>query len=61
MHYLLMTARHTYCPWKGEASYYSIEAAEAVLEHAAWTYLEPSEKATNIRGYIAFDRRVTVE
>ena len=61
MDYLTMTARHTYCPWKGEASYYSVDVAGEVLEHAAWTYLEPSEKANNIKGYVAFDRRVTVE
>jgi uncharacterized protein (DUF427 family) len=61
MDYLALTERHSYCPWKGEASYYSVEIAGKMLEHAAWTYLEPSEKAANIKGYIAFDRRVTVE
>jgi len=61
MDYFTMTGRRTHCPWKGEASYYSIEIAGEVLEHAAWTYLTPSEKAANIKGHIAFDRRISVE
>lgn len=61
MDVLVLTTRHTHCPWKGEASYYSVEHGDEVLEHAAWTYLEPKDAARNIQGYIAFDRRVTVE
>lgn len=61
MNHLTMTARRTYCPWKGEASYYSVTVAGEMLEHAAWTYLTPNDKAANIKGYIAFDRRVFVE
>lgn len=61
MDHLVMTTRHTYCPWKGEASYYSLEHDGELLENAAWTYLEPKDAARNIQGHIAFDRRVTVE
>jgi len=36
------------CPWKGEASYYSVEVGGAVSADAAWTYLTPSEKARRL-------------
>jgi uncharacterized protein (DUF427 family) len=35
------TDKHTHCPKKGEASYYSIRGGDQVLENAAWYYPEP--------------------
>jgi uncharacterized protein (DUF427 family) len=52
---------HTTCPWKGEASYYTIEVDGQQNKDAAWYYPHPKEKAKNIQGYIAFWRGVKVE
>lgn len=50
----------TVCPWKGTASYYSIEVDGSVNQDAAWYYPEPKDAATNIRDHIAFWRGVEV-
>jgi len=52
---------HTTCPWKGVASYYSIEVNGEVNKDAAWYYPTAKDKAKNIEGYIAFWRGVKVE
>jgi len=43
----------THCPWKGDASYLSVEVDGARAEDAAWYYPEPKEAAENIRDYVA--------
>jgi uncharacterized protein (DUF427 family) len=48
------TATHTSCPWKGEASYYSIDVGGKEVKDAAWYYPEPLERVTGIRDYVAF-------
>jgi uncharacterized protein (DUF427 family) len=55
------SATHTHCPWKGEASYYSVEVDGKTNADAAWYYPEPKPAASNIRGYVAFWKGVTVE
>ncbi len=52
---------HTSCPWKGVASYYSIEVDGQVNKDAAWYYPTAKEKAKNIEGYVAFWRGVKVD
>jgi len=52
---------HTICPWKGTASYYTVEVDGKANKDAAWYYPETKEAANNIKGYIAFWRGVTVE
>ena len=51
----------THCPWKGDASYFTIEVAGKQNVDAAWYYPDPSEKAMEIKGFIAFWKGVTVE
>ena len=46
--------RHTHCPKKGEASYYTIRVGDRVEEAAAWYYPEPLEGAAWLEGLIAF-------
>lgn len=48
------------CPWKGTASYYSIEVNGEVNKDAAWYYPEVSELAKAIEGRIAFWKGVQV-
>jgi uncharacterized protein (DUF427 family) len=52
---------HTVCPWKGTASYYSLESDGSRSEDAVWYYPEPKPAAEQIRGRVAFwkDVRVT--
>jgi uncharacterized protein (DUF427 family) len=48
------------CPWKGTASYYTVEVDGAQNKDAAWYYPQASEKAKNIEGYVAFWKGVEV-
>lgn len=52
---------HTTCPWKGEASYYTIVVDDQENKDAAWFYPETKEKASNIKGYVAFWKGIKVE
>jgi uncharacterized protein (DUF427 family) len=51
---------HTVCPWKGTASYFSIEVDGQVNPDAAWYYPIPKDAAAEIKDYIAFWHGVTV-
>jgi uncharacterized protein (DUF427 family) len=44
----------TYCPYKGEASYFSIPAAGERGVNAVWSYEAPYDAATEIKDYVAF-------
>ncbi len=48
------------CPWKGEASYYTLEVDGTRNGDAAWHYPRPKEAAAEIKDYIAFWRGVEV-
>ncbi|WP_458628713.1 DUF427 domain-containing protein [Winogradskyella sp. PC D3.3] len=52
---------HSVCPWKGTASYYTIEVDSKVNKDAAWFYPEVSELAKGIKNRVAFWRGVTIE
>ena len=58
--YFCPSDTHTNCPWKGQASYYTISVAEQENKDAAWYYPDAKEKAKNIEGYIAFWRGVKI-
>ncbi len=51
---------HTTCPWKGEASYYTLDVDGKENKDAAWYYPETSKLAKSIKGHVAFWRGVTV-
>ena len=59
--YFKPSSTTTVCPWKGTASYYTIEVDGKENKDAAWYYPEAKEKAKNIEGYVAFWRGVKVE
>lgn len=44
----------TYCPFKGRAGYFSINAAGATAQNAVWTYETPHPAMTAIKGRLAF-------
>lgn len=58
--YLVESAAHTVCPWKGTASYYTLEVDGERNEDAAWYYPTPSPAAAEIAGHVAFWRGVEV-
>jgi uncharacterized protein (DUF427 family) len=53
---LTRTEQRTYCPYKGEASYYSIPAGGDRSLNAVWTYETPFEAMVQIKDYVAFYR-----
>ena len=55
-----VSATHTVCPWKGTASYYSLEINGRQNEDAAWYYPETSELAKGIKNHVAFWKGVEV-
>ena len=59
--YFKETETHTICPWKGQASYYTLEVDGKENKDAAWYYPQASELAKNIEGYVAFWNGVSVE
>jgi uncharacterized protein (DUF427 family) len=50
----------SHCPWKGDASYYSLEVNGEENKDAVWYYPNPSELAKGIKGHVAFWKGVEV-
>jgi len=48
------TDHETYCPYKGDASYYSLDAGEVKGENAVWTYEKPYDAVAPIKDHVAF-------
>ena len=48
------STHQTYCPYKGDCSYFSIATGDVRLENAVWCYETPFPAVSSIRGYIAF-------
>ena len=61
---LLTRTKHvTYCPYKGECSYYSVPSGGERSLNAVWTYEEPYDAVSEIKGHVAFypDRVDSIE
>ena len=59
---LTRTAHSTHCPYKGDASYFTIKAGDTTLENAVWSYETPFPAMQEITGYLAFyPNKVTIE
>jgi uncharacterized protein (DUF427 family) len=54
MSLLVRTTHYTYCPHKGDCSFYSIPIGGANSENAVWRYEGPYEAVASIGGYLAF-------
>jgi uncharacterized protein (DUF427 family) len=48
------TDHETYCPFKGDASYYTVTTPGGELENVIWTYEEPYDAVSEIGGHVAF-------
>jgi uncharacterized protein (DUF427 family) len=48
------SAKQTYCAYKGQASYWSLDAAGAGRKDLVWSYEDPLREAAEITGLVAF-------
>ncbi len=52
---LMQRARYrTHCPFKGNASYWTLKVGDREAENSVWSYENPIEEAASIKGYLAF-------
>jgi len=49
------TDKRTHCPFKGDASYWSVRVGDRVVENAVWAYEDPIDEASWLRGYAVLD------
>ncbi len=59
--HLERSSKRTTCPWKGEASYYTVTVHGDSNPDAAWTYRDPKPAAVEIKDHVAFWRGVTID
>jgi uncharacterized protein (DUF427 family) len=59
--YFHASTTNTVCPWKGTASYYTIEVDGKRNPDAAWHYPQTKDEAKHIEGYVAFWKGVEVQ
>ncbi len=48
------TEHRTYCPFKGNATYWSLEVGGKTAENVAWSYETPFDESEMVGGYLAF-------
>ncbi|MBI4528620.1 MAG: DUF427 domain-containing protein [Deltaproteobacteria bacterium] len=53
--FLRETQQKSRCPYKGEASYWTVRIGDNVADNAAWTYFTPLPEAEGLRGFFAFE------
>lgn len=58
--FLADSSTHTTCPWKGVASYYTLQVDGKNNVDAAWYYPDPKPAASQITGRVAFWKGVQV-
>jgi uncharacterized protein (DUF427 family) len=51
---LQRSERESYCPYKGEAAYYSLAVGDRPAENAVWTYEAPYDAVADIKDHLAF-------
>jgi uncharacterized protein (DUF427 family) len=54
MSLLVRTTHYTYCPYKGDCTYFRVPGGGPKSENAVWTYENPHEAVASIREYLAF-------
>jgi uncharacterized protein (DUF427 family) len=54
MDLLRSTTFHTNCPFKGEASYWSLDLDGEIHDGIVWSYETPTAQATEVRGMLSF-------
>jgi uncharacterized protein (DUF427 family) len=54
MDLLQPTEHESFCPFKGEASYWTVRAGERVEENAVWGYEDPFDEVVGLKDYVSF-------
>ena len=54
MDLLSPTGHHSFCPYKGTASYWTIQVGDRISENAAWGYPDPIDQVSAIGDFVAF-------
>ncbi len=54
------TAHETFCPFKGEASYWTFTCSDPAAENVAWSYEDPFEEVIGLKGFVAFYAELVV-
>jgi uncharacterized protein (DUF427 family) len=54
MSLLVQTKHYTYCPYKGDCTYYSVPIGGTTSEYAVWTYEKPYDAVAIIKDHLAF-------
>ena len=60
MEFFQVSDTKSHCPWKGEASYYSVAVNGEVNTDAAWYYPSPKDAANEIKNHVAFWKGIEV-
>ncbi|MES2423005.1 MAG: DUF427 domain-containing protein [Pseudomonadota bacterium] len=58
--YVSFSNHKTSCPWKGQASYYSLLVNGEMNTDAAWYYADPKPQAEEIKDRVAFWKGVAI-
>ena len=58
--FLRPSGHHSICPWKGQASYYTLVVEGESNANAVWFYPDPKDAARQIKGRVAFWKGVRV-
>ena len=58
--FVTFSNHRTSCPWKGQASYYSLLVKGELNADAAWYYPAPKRDAEEIKGHVAFYKGVQI-
>jgi len=61
MNHLQPSERRTHCPYKGDASYYSVVAGGDVADDAVWSYEDPIASVRAIKDHLCFDATRGIE
>ncbi len=48
------TDHKSFCPFKGEASYWTLRVADRTEENAVWSYEDPFDEVAGLKDYVAF-------
>ena len=54
MSYLQRTDHSTHCPFKGNASYFSVRVGNEIADNAVWTYETPIDSVAQIKNCLSF-------
>ena len=59
---IVASARQTYCPSKGDATYFTLRAGDRIADDAVWRYATPYAAVAAIADHVAFyPQHVTIE